>query len=324
MSGEGKLVCVTGGSGYIASWLIKYLLQNSYTVNTTVRDLNDPKKTAHLLALDGANERLRLFKADLLEEGSFDAAVYGCEGVFHTASPVSFSVTEPQTELIDPAVKGTLNVLRSCAKVQSIKKVIITSSFASVPFNGKPLGPDVIVDETWFSDPDLCREQKLWYYLAKTLAEQAAWRLAKENRIELVTIHPVFVTGPLLQPTLNASVEMILNLINGGQEYPNAYYASVDVRDVAYAHIQALEISSAAGRYCLIESNVQYSEVLKIIHQLYPTLQLPQKCDAGLGSLTVCNVSKDKAKTLGIDFIPLEVSLKDTIESLKEKGFLSI
>ncbi|XP_050209185.1 phenylacetaldehyde reductase-like [Mercurialis annua] len=324
MSREGKLVCVTGGSGYIASWLIKYLLQSSYIVNTTVRDLNDPKKNAHLLALDGANERLHLFKADLLEEGSFDAAVDGCLGVFHTASPVSFSVTEPQTELIDPALKGTLNVLRSCAKVPSIKKVIITSSFATAPINGKPLGPDVIVDETWFSDPDVCREQKRWYHLSKTLAEQAAWKFAKENRIELVTIHPVFVIGPLLQPTLNVSVEMILNLINGAQEYPDAYYKSVDVRDVACAHIKALESSSAAGRYFLIESDVHYSEILKIVHQLYPTLQLPQKCDAGMGSLIMYKVSKDKAKTLGIDFIPLEVSLKDTIESLKEKGYLSI
>ncbi|KAJ9174531.1 hypothetical protein P3X46_013167 [Hevea brasiliensis] len=89
MSGEGKVVCVTVGSGYIASWLIKFLLQRGYTVKATVRDPNDLKKTAHLLALEGAKERLHLLKADLLEEGSFDAAVDGYEAVFHTASPVS-------------------------------------------------------------------------------------------------------------------------------------------------------------------------------------------------------------------------------------------
>ncbi|RVW76552.1 Transcription elongation factor SPT6-like [Vitis vinifera] len=84
-----------------------------YTVRATVRDPNDPKKTEHLLSLDGAKERLRLFKADLLEEGSFDPVVDGCDGVFHTASPVVMQVTDPQTELIDPALKGTINVLRS-------------------------------------------------------------------------------------------------------------------------------------------------------------------------------------------------------------------
>ncbi|KAJ0095770.1 hypothetical protein Patl1_17150 [Pistacia atlantica] len=70
------------------------------------------------------------------------------------------SANDPQAELIDPAVKGTLNVLRSCAKVQSVKRVVITSSVVSALFNGKPLNPDVVVDETWFSDPSFCKESK--------------------------------------------------------------------------------------------------------------------------------------------------------------------
>ncbi|GMI78921.1 hypothetical protein like AT1G51410 [Hibiscus trionum] len=86
-----KVVCVTGASGFIASWLVNLLLQRGYTVNATVRDPNDRKKTEHLQALDGANERLHLFKAELLEEGSFDSVVEGCIGVFHTASPCYFA-----------------------------------------------------------------------------------------------------------------------------------------------------------------------------------------------------------------------------------------
>ncbi|KAM0912379.1 hypothetical protein ACQ4PT_012830 [Festuca glaucescens] len=92
--GAGKVVCVTGASGYIASWLVKLLLGRGYTVRATVRDTgpvgpreSDPKKTLHLQALDGAKDRLHLFKASLLEEGSFDSAIGGCECVFHTASP---------------------------------------------------------------------------------------------------------------------------------------------------------------------------------------------------------------------------------------------
>ncbi|KAI6685493.1 hypothetical protein NL676_031406 [Syzygium grande] len=110
--GEGKVVCVTGASGYIASWLVKLLLRRGYAVNASVRDPNDPKKVEHLLALDGAKDRLRLFKADLLEEGSFDAIVEGCVGFFHTASPFYHNVKDPQAELLDPALKGTLNVLK--------------------------------------------------------------------------------------------------------------------------------------------------------------------------------------------------------------------
>ncbi|KAI4306728.1 hypothetical protein L6164_029981 [Bauhinia variegata] len=159
-SGTGKLVCVTGASGYIASWLVKLLLQRGYTVKASVRDPNDPKKVDHLLKLEGAEDRLHLFKADLLEEGSFDPIVEGCEGVFHTASPCFLDAKDPQVELIDPAVKGTLNVLKSCAKSPSVKRVVLTSSTAAVVLNGKPLTPEVVVDETWFSDPDFCRESE--------------------------------------------------------------------------------------------------------------------------------------------------------------------
>ncbi|EOY10132.1 NAD(P)-binding Rossmann-fold superfamily protein [Theobroma cacao] len=120
----------------------------------------DLKKTEHLLALDGANERLHLFKAELLEEGAFDSVVDGCIGVFHTASPCYYNAENPQAEMIDPAVKGTLNVFRSCVKVPSIKRVIITSSLGAVVFTGKPLADNGVIDETWFSDPVICQKSK--------------------------------------------------------------------------------------------------------------------------------------------------------------------
>ncbi|MBA0713140.1 hypothetical protein Goshw_003570, partial [Gossypium schwendimanii] len=63
-------------------------------------------------------------------------------------------------ELLDPAVKGTLNVLNSCANSSSIKRVVLTSSIAAVTYNGKPRTPDV-VDESWFTDLDYCRGLKV-------------------------------------------------------------------------------------------------------------------------------------------------------------------
>ncbi|KAJ9698034.1 hypothetical protein PVL29_007239 [Vitis rotundifolia] len=271
------VVCVTGASGYIASWLVKLLLQRGYTVKASVRDPNDPKKTEHLLSLDGAKERLHLFKANLLEEGSFDSIVEGCVGVFHTASPFFHAVTDPQAELIDPAVKGTLNVLGSCAKAPSVKRVVVTSSIAAVAYNRNPRTPDVVVDETWFTDPDFCKGLQLWYVVSKTLAEDAAWKFAKEKGIDMVTINPAMVIGPLLQPTLNTSAAAILSLINGGQTFPNASFGWVNVKDVAEAHIQAFEVPSASGRYCLVERVVHYSEIVKILKELFPDFQLPEK-----------------------------------------------
>ncbi|XP_061996349.1 phenylacetaldehyde reductase-like isoform X2 [Rosa rugosa] len=232
-----------------------------------------------------------------------------------------------QAELIDPAVKGTLNVLKSCKKFPTVKRVVLTSSMASVMMNGKPLTPDVVVDETWYSDPLIAEKHKLWYLLSKTLAEEAAWKFAEGNGIDLVSINPGFVIGPLLQPTINLTVEMIQNLITG-KAVPASNYRLIDVRDVALAHIQAFEVPSATGRYCLVSHAAHISEVLEIIQQLYPTLHIPERCEDDnpllLPSDPQFQVSKEKAKALGIGFYPFEVTLKDTIESLKEKGFLNI
>ncbi|XP_050872597.1 phenylacetaldehyde reductase isoform X11 [Lathyrus oleraceus] len=309
-SGEGKVVCVTGGSGFIASWIVKFLLQRGYTVRATVRDpTGNPKKVDHLFKLDGAKERLQLFKADLLEQGSFDTVVEGCDGVFHTASPA---------ELIDPAVKGTLNVLRSCAKSPSVKRVVLTSSIAAVAYNTRPKNPEVIVNETWFSDPDFCRESQLWYILSKTLAEAAAWEFVNEHKIDMVVLNPTMVAGPLLQPEVNESVQPILDIING-KPFQNYVYGWVNVKDVANAHINAYEIASASGRYLLCERVLHCSELAKVLRDLYPTLQISDKCENDEPYKPKYQISKEKAKSLGIEFIPLEISLKEIVECFKGK-----
>ncbi|KAL2940744.1 Tetraketide alpha-pyrone reductase 1 [Bienertia sinuspersici] len=295
LSGEEKRVCVTGASGYIASWIVKLLLERGYTVNATVRSLNDPTKTKHLLALDGAENRLHLFEANLLVEGSFDSAIHGCHGVFHTASPVIVFSTNPEVEVIDPAVKGTLNVLASCAKAPSVKRVIFTSSTAAVKYTDKPLADDTVIDETWFSSPEMCKGKKgECYLISKTLAEDAAWKFSKENGIDMVSINPA-----------------------AGQKL-------IRVEDVAEAHIRALEIPSANGRYILSESVAQISEIVKILHDLYPSLKLPNKCEDDEPPEPTYMFSKDKTKTLGIEFIPLKTALKETVECLEEKFKISV
>ena len=64
--------------------------------------------------------------------------------------------------MLDPALKGTLNVLKSCVNLPTLERVVLTSSVAAVAYNGKPRTPDVVVDETWFSDPDFCRESQVF------------------------------------------------------------------------------------------------------------------------------------------------------------------
>ncbi|KAK4841787.1 hypothetical protein QYF36_010539 [Acer negundo] len=237
----------------------------------------------------------------------------GAGGSDVIASPFLLSSNDPQADLVDPALKGTLNVLRSCAKVPSIRRVIVTSSMAAVSFNGKPLSPEVTVDETWFSDPAFCEKSKLSYMLGKTLAEEAAWKFSEENRIDMVAINPGMVIGPLLQSqsTLDSSssVMPVLNLVKG-VKIPCKTYRWVDVRDVANAHIQAFENPSACGRYCLAERVANSFGIFKILHELYPDLNLPEEYTEEKASEPNYQVSKERAQSLGITYIPLEVSLK--------------
>jgi len=160
MEAAGKSVCVTGAGGFIASWLVKLLLSRGhYAVRGTVRDPG-ASKNAHLKALEGAGERLQLLKADLLEYNSVVSALAGCEGVFHVASPVpSGRSSNPEVEVIGPAVTGTTNVLKACYEAK-VRRVVVVSSIAAVFSNpnwpkGKPFNEDC------WSDEEHCRKNEV-------------------------------------------------------------------------------------------------------------------------------------------------------------------
>jgi hypothetical protein len=137
-AGSKGAVCVTGANGFIASWVVTLLLEAGYTVHATVRNLDDTAKYAHLLGMPGAEGRLKMFAADLLVPGSFDAAIAGCTVVQHCASPFFFTSSDPERELIRPAVEGTANVLRSAIAAPTVRRVVATSSVAAVYLTGKP------------------------------------------------------------------------------------------------------------------------------------------------------------------------------------------
>ncbi|KAK4406220.1 Cinnamoyl-CoA reductase 1 [Sesamum angolense] len=214
----GKVVCVTGASGYVASWLVKFLLHRGYTVKGTVRNLNDPDRVDHLKGLKGLRKDYSCSKPIC---SKMDLSIPSWTLRWRLSHSISrFTFHYRPTELIEPAVKGTLNVLKSCSKVASVKRVGVTSSIAAVNCNRKDQGPNAVVDETWFSDSDFCKETEKWYWLAKTLAEEAAWKYAQEHGMNLVALNPGFVVGPLLHPTLNTSSHLILHILRGNEVFP--------------------------------------------------------------------------------------------------------
>jgi len=205
-------ICVTGASGFIASYVIRELLDGGYAVRGTVRGLTKGNTYEYLTSFPGAAERLELVQAELLTEGSYDEAIAGCEYVIHTASPYVLDVKDPQLDLVDPALKGTLNVLQACAKAGSVKKVVLTSSVAA-GFD-EPVSGHVYAEKDWNETSSLTRNP---YFYSKTLAERSAWEFVeKENpAFELVVINPGVVIGASLVPSLNTSNQILRDVLAG-------------------------------------------------------------------------------------------------------------
>ncbi|RZB69857.1 Cinnamoyl-CoA reductase 1 isoform A [Glycine soja] len=271
-----KVVCVTGGSGCIGSWLVHLLLDRGYTVHATVQNLNDEAETKHLQSLDGASTRLRLFQMDLLRHDTVLAAVRGCDGVFHLASPcIVDQVHDPQKELLDPAIKGTMNVL-TAAKEAGVRRVVLTSSISAVTPSPNWPGDVAKTEECW-TDVEYSKQKGLWYPLSKTLAEKAAWDFAKENDLDVVVVNPGTVMGPVIPPRLNASMVMLVRLLQGCAEtYEDFFMGSVHFKDVALSHVLVYENKSAAGRHLCVEAISHYGDFVAKVAELYPEYNVPK------------------------------------------------
>jgi len=334
-----KPICVTGASGFIASYVICELLDNGYMVRGTVRGLTEGKNYEYLTSLTGAAERLELMQAELLTEGSYDEAIAGCEYIIHTASPYVLHVTDPQKNLVDPALKGTMNVLQACAKAGSVKKVVLTSSAAAV-FD-EPVSGHVYTEEDWNETSSLTRNP---YYYSKTLAERSAWEYVEKEKpaFELVVINPGAVIGASLVPSLNTSNQIICNALAGN--YPmimDLSWGFVDVRDVAHAHVLAMENEKAKGRYLCTAETLYLSEVISILREAgygnykLPKLKLTGVVGNALAKILVSiqpkgirtfvrthvgrNVHYDNTKIreeLGMTFRPATESIREAAEDL--------
>ncbi|KAK8552630.1 hypothetical protein V6N13_121017 [Hibiscus sabdariffa] len=311
-------VCVTGAGGYVGSWVVKNLLSSNYAVHGTVRQPGDAKY-AHLTQLEKASDNLRLFKADLLDYDSLCSAIAGCTGVFHVASPVpSSTVPNPQVELVEPAVKGTLNVLKACLEA-NVKRVVVVSSVSAVSLN--PRWPEgQIKDESCWSDKEYCAATNNWYCLSKTEAESEAFEFAKRSGLDVVSICPTLVLGPLLQSTINASSLVLIKLLKEGYDsLENKVRQIVDVRDVAQALLLAYEKPEAEGRYICTAHKIKTHDLVDKLRSMFPQYKYPKSYTEG-GKEDM--VSSEKLQKLGWSYRPLEETLVDSIESYKEAGIL--
>lgn len=336
-----ETILVTGGTGYIGAWVVKMLLERDYFVRLAVRNAADESKYAYLRMIEkDSRGKLEIWQADLLTDGSYDNAAQGCSAVMHIASPFKINVEDPQKDLLDPALRGTLNVLSAATKSGTVRKVVLTSSVAAVHGDNADmatLGLTQFTEEQFNFSSSLTHQP---YSYSKVMAEKAAWKAARaQSQWELVVINPSLVLGPpLMTGSESESIQFMRDLISGKYRLgsPALMFGFVDVRDVAKAHILALENPRANGRNIVSNRTGTMNDLCNIIKARYgkrfpiPIMPVPKALTwliAPLFGLTRKFISRNvgykiafntgkSAHSLGMTYIPLEETVEDMIHAL--------
>jgi nucleoside-diphosphate-sugar epimerase len=344
-----KPVLVTGGSGYLASWIIKMLLEEGINVNATVRDPSSVQKVEHLKVLAKAsNGQLNLFKSDLMDNGSFDEPMQDCELVIHTASP--FFVTEiknPKDELIRPAKEGTRNVLESAKRNSTVKRIVLTSSVVAIYGDNVDIE---LVKSGIFSEKEwnvTSSAEHQPYAYSKTIAEKEAWAIAKEqDQWDLLTINPGWILGPSVSKrTDSMSISTMIEFGDGTYKsgVPELWTCIVDVRDVATAHIKAGFTSGASGRHIIVSKEATLLDIANVLRKYFgddypfPRRQAPKILFwlvAPMFDRTRKYVSKNvgirikfdnsySKKDLNMSYISIEQTIKEHFQQILDDGLLN-
>jgi dihydroflavonol-4-reductase len=330
-------VLVSGGSGYIAGFLIRQLVTQGWTVHATVRSLAREAAVRQLLAVD--NSRLAFFAADLNADAGWAEAMAGCTFVAHVASPLPAGIPKDADELIVPARDGALRALRA-AKAAGVRRFVMTSSVAAISYGrGRGVHHFTEADWTLLEKPGISP-----YVQSKTIAERAArdWVAREGDGIEFCTINPSVVLGPVWSRDYSASVVLVKKLLDGSlAACPDIGFGVVDVRDVADLHVRALEAPGMAGERFIASGRFmklrEIADVLRaglgpLAHKV-TTRNVPdwlvrvtalfnpvaKAALSELGSVRHQDASHAKA-VLGWATRPVEQSIVDTARSLIELG----
>ncbi|KAK4055096.1 hypothetical protein OIV83_000376 [Microbotryomycetes sp. JL201] len=335
-----KTVLVTGATGFLATYVVKAFLDGGYNVRGTVRSA---QKAEHLRQLFPDEQKFQIVEVkDLVTGDGLDDAFKGIDVVAHVASPYTLTVNDPYKDLLEPAIQGTLSVLRA-AHNHGIKRVVLTSSFAAVTnlLAGGPWRDYTYTDKDF--NPTTMEEAvepgkpgPFVYSASKVLAEKAAHEFALEHNLELVAINPPMIYGPPLQrigakaevnTSANAIYSLILPDVHKGQVPWNRLPLFCSVRDTALAHLRAAQADAAdvAGkRFLICGGAFTWEDAIQHLQNVRPELasrlpELPadptQYKDHGKSIAKIdCTPAREK---LGFDkFETWQDTLEETIDAL--------
>lgn len=314
-----ETVLVTGGTGFVGIHCILQLLEQGFSVKTTLRSAGRKDEIIKALQLAGISspENLSFIEADLTNDQNWDIAVQNCEYVLHVASPFPAKEPENENELIIPARDGALRVLKA-ARDAGVKRVVLTSSFAAIGY-GAGRKDHVFTEKDW-TDPNAPVPA---YIKSKTLAEKAAWEFIEREGggLELTVINPVGIFGPAAGGISSASIDTVVKgILNGvAKESPNFTFGVVDVRDVARIHLLAMTHPEAAGERFLATSDgvMSFADVAGLIKKERPAFSDKMAEMNSTESQYYIRMSNMKAQTL-LDWHPRtkEEAILASVDSL--------
>lgn len=334
-------ILVTGGSGYIAGYIIRQLVGEGWQVHTTIRSLAREGEVRKTLGV--AEDKVRFFAADLMNDAGWAEAVAGCSHVAHVASPFPSGAVKHEDDLIVPAREGALRALRF-ARAAGVTRFVQTSSVAAIAYgHGDRTGSYTEADWSDATDPSVNA-----YARSKTIAERAArdWVAAEGGGLEFVSVNPSAVLGPVLSADYSTSIEFVKRLMDGSVPgFPRLGFAVVDVRDLADLHVKALTTPGIAGeRFIGSGAFLTMQEVGQILRdrlgpeaRKVPRRQIPDFVvrimglfDGGVRQIVgelgrTRATSADHAwKVLGWKTRPAEDSIADTARSLIDLGIVKV
>ncbi|KAJ3015345.1 methylglyoxal reductase (NADPH-dependent) gre2 [Thoreauomyces humboldtii] len=325
------LVLVTGITGFVGSHVAEVFLQKGYRVRGTLRTVS---KADSLKARWNANGYAGRFEfvivADLLNEKAFHEAVIGVDAIAHVASPVTFTAADPYKDVIDPAVQGTLSVLKAAKLSPSVKRIVITSSVVAM---FQQVAGHTYTEADWndWASPMVKAQGKeasglITYLASKVEAERAAWKFVEDEKpsFTVVTIAPSYIWGPPINEPKTAdgaglTVQILYSFIDGTtktlQPSPS-YNAFVDVREVAQAHLEAVLRPKANGRYLLCAGTASWPEIADTIHELYPDRPIPAPSAEPDAPVKDVVYGARAIEELGIEYRSLRTTMKDMLDEM--------
>jgi nucleoside-diphosphate-sugar epimerase len=330
-------VLLTGGSGFIAAHCLDVLLEHGHDVVTTVRSDEKGQKLLENHPSVPQSKLSYVIVKDIAVEGAFDEAVKSdplFDAVVHTASPFHYKITDRKKDMLDPAIIETTGILKAIkANAPSVKRVAITSSFAAIA-NLKSHAK-VYSEAVWnpITMEEALSDDTLAYRGSKTFAEKAAWDFVEKEKpnFQITTLNPPLVFGPIVHylnslDAINTSNQRIRDMIQGKMRHsltPTGTFMWTDVRDLALAHVKAIELPQAAGkRFFITAGHMANSDLASAIKKGFPELapRLPEKLKSDLPEDIYAYDNSRSKEVLGLEYRSLQQSVVDTVRSLQAVG----